>query len=295
VRVCVTGAAGFVASHLAERLLAAGHDVTGIDDMSSGRRENVPAGVRLVEGDIRHAGAVQAAMRGCDAVAHLAAIPSVPASLADPRSNVAVAVVGTLEVLEAARAAGASRVVFASSCAIYGDSDRPLHERAPLRPLSPYAAGKASAESLVTVWGSLGWLSTCSLRLFNVYGPRQSGAYGAVVPLFAEAARAGLPVRIDGDGQQRRSFVHVDDVARAFVLALESDATGPINVAGEQVSLLNLLTSLELETGVVIDREHGPARDGDVRTSAGLALRARLELDWRPEVSLDEGLRRLLA
>src|SRR5438105_5836675 len=255
-KVCVTGAAGFIGGHLAEALLAQGHEVVGLDDFSSGKRENAALlashpKFSLIEGSIADPGDVERAISGARWVFHLAAIPSVPVSMAEPVRTNAVNVGGTVNVLETARRSGAERVVLACSCAAYGDGpEQPKHERLEPRPMSPYAAQKVAGELYAQTYSRAYGLPCVALRFFNVYGPRQDpkSEYAAAIPRFATRLLAGQRPIVYGDGKQTRDFVHVSDVVRANLLAATSPrAVGEvINVAsGRSASLLELIALLK--------------------------------------------------
>ncbi|MDX2192926.1 MAG: NAD-dependent epimerase/dehydratase family protein [Gemmatimonadales bacterium] len=299
----VTGGAGFIGSHLVRRLLADGHRVAVLDDLSTGKRENlaeVAADVRLVVGDLRDAAACRDALAGCELVFHLAARGSVPRSLADPLGTHDVNVNGTVTLLEAARAAGARRVVFASSSSAYGDTPTlPKVETMEPLPRSPYAASKLSAEQYVLAWARGGLLEGVALRYFNIFGPRQdpAGPYAAVIPRWMQAARDGGVATVLGDGGQTRDFTYVDNAVEANVLA----ATRPADAvsgwvmncgAGARTSLLELLASIEAAAGRPVRREHAPSRAGDVRDSLASLERARERLGYAPSVDVGEGIRR---
>lgn len=305
MKACVTGGAGFIGSHLVDRLLAAGHEVVVLDNLSTGSRANLEgAGARLtlLEGDLRDPAAVAAAVAGCEVVFHQAALAAVARSVDNPVEVHEVNVVGTLHLLEACRAAGVRRVVFASSSSVYGDTPTlPKREDAPLRPRSPYAATKAAGEGLMQAWHATYGLETVVLRYFNVYGPRQSprSQYAAVVPRFVAAVRAGEAPVIYGDGQQTRDFTWVGDVVHALELAASAPGAagaGPINLGGgERVSVLSLAQRVARAAGREVAPRHEPARAGDVRDSLADTARARALLGWVPRTSLDEGLARLVA
>ncbi len=304
-KVCVTGAAGFIGGHLAEALLRQGHEVAGLDDFSSGRRENAALlarhpGFRLIEGSIADPQATRRALEGAAWVFHLAAIPSVPLSMAEPARTSAVNVGGTLNVLEAARASGARRVVLACSCAAYGDGpEQPKHESLPPRPMSPYAAQKIACELYAQTYTRAYGLPCVALRFFNVYGPRQDpkSEYAAAIPRFATRLLSGQRPIVFGDGLQTRDFVHVSDVVRANLLAAESaQAPGEvINVAsGRSASLLQLIAALGEAVGpdaAHLAIEHQPPRAGDLRESSADISKARALLGYEPRVALEEGLR----
>ncbi|MCX8068535.1 MAG: NAD-dependent epimerase/dehydratase family protein [Anaerolineae bacterium] len=298
----VTGGAGFIGSHLVEALVARGHTVRVLDNFSTGRLENLAAvldRIEVVTGDVRDPCVVREAARGTDVVAHLAAVVSVQASLEDPRTTMAVNVEGTLNVLEAARTAGA-RVLFASSAAVYGDHTvLPLEEDLSPRPLSPYAASKAAGEALCRAYHAAFGLSTLSLRFFNVYGPRQDprSPYSGVISIFVDRMQRGLPPVVYGDGLQTRDFVYVADVVEAVIRAGErgrSDGLA-LNVArGEEIRILDLIALLNgiLSTG--LEPVFAPPRAGEVYRSAGSPRRLESVLGWRPQVDLKEGLTRLV-
>jgi nucleoside-diphosphate-sugar epimerase len=303
-KVCVTGAAGFIGGHLAEALLRDGYEVRGLDDFSSGKRENAALlskypGFSLIEGSIADEAAVRRAVEGSIRVFHLAAIPSVPLSMAEPERTNAVNVGGTLNVLEAARKAGVVRVVLACSCAAYGDGpEQPKHEGLIPRPLSPYAAQKIACELYAQTYTRACGLPCVALRFFNVYGPRQDpkSEYAAVIPRFATRLLAGQRPIVFGDGLQTRDFVHVSDVVRANLLAAASErAPGEvINVAsGRSSSLIDLIAALRQVIGpaaVTLPIEHQAPRAGDLRESSADISKARSLLGYEPVVRLEEGL-----
>ena len=302
-RALVTGGAGFIGSHLVEALVDDGWRVRVLDDFSSGCEQNLEARrgcIEVLRGDVRDEAAVREAVDGADAVFHQAARVSVPRSRADPLESHAVNATGTLGVLEAARAAGVRRVVFASSCAVYGDRHRPpLAEDLWPDPRSPYAVQKWIGETYCRLYTEQRGLETVALRYFNVFGPRQDadGAYAAVIPRFGEACLRGAAPRVVGDGEQTRDFVFVADVVRANQLA--ADAPGAsgrcLNVAtGRATSVLELLEQIRALTGARAQAIHEPARPGDVRHSAGDLLRAEEVLGFRPTHTLRQGLERLL-
>ena len=302
MKVLVTGGAGFIGSHVADRLVAAGREVRVLDNFSSGRRENLDGAARdaeIVAADVRDADALRAAAAGCDAVIHHAALVSVPASIADPLASHEINARGTLNVLLAAREAGAGRFVFASSAAIYGPAaEPPNREDAAPAPISPYGADKLAGEAYCSaMWGAFG-LETVVLRYFNVFGPRQDpgSEYAAVIPRFAQAFHARRPPTIYGDGEQSRDFVFVEDVARANLLALEAPAAGLVaNIArGEAVTLNRVVAELRDLTGRDLDPVHEDPRPGDIRHSAAAVAVAERDLGFRPERSLGEGLRAVL-
>ncbi len=300
----VTGGAGFIGSHLVEALVRDGDRVRVFDDFSSGTMENLGAvgdRVEIVRGDIRDGAAVRAAMHGVTYVLHQAALRSVERSVDDPVSSDAVNVHGTLQVLEAARAAGVRRVVYASSSSVYGNAAvLPKREEGAATPISPYAVSKLAAEHYCRVYSELYGLETVSLRYFNVFGPRQSpeSRYAAVIPLFIRAAWQGEPLEVHGDGEQSRDFTYVDNVVLASRLActVPGVAGEVFNVAcGERHSLLEIVAFLEDFVGHPLARRHVPARRGDVRHTEASIERIATRLGYRATVSFAEGMRRTCA
>ena len=300
-RILVTGGAGFIGSHLVQRCVALGARVRVFDDLSTGRLENlagVEDSVELERGDVRDAAALARAARGCEVLFHLAARASVAAAQDDPAGAHEVNAGGALHALLAARAAGARRLVFASTCALYGDGAAEVqHEDAPPRPGSTYAIQKLCGELYCREFALRFGLPCAALRLFNVYGPRQDprGAYAAVVPRFLAAARAREPLSIFGDGEQSRDFVYVGDVVHALLAAAEAPGAGqgaPLNVgSGRALRIRELCDALEALLGRRLERVHAAVRPGDVRHSRASLERARTELGWSPEVEIAEGLR----
>ena len=304
MKVLVTGAGGFIGSHVVDRLLADGHEVRALDNFTTGRRENldaVVADVDLVEGDIQSYERAHTAVRGCDVVLHQAALPSVPRSVLDPLTSNASNVIGTLNLLLAARDSGVRRVVLASSSSVYGaNPELPKHEALQTRPMAPYAVAKLAAEGYAQSFSEVYGLDTVVLRYFNVFGPRQDprSEYAAVIPKFISAAFEGSTPVIFGDGEQTRDFTYVDNVVQANLLAMAvAAATGRVfNVAfGESVTLNRLVELIGELSGRELSVEYAPARPGDVRHSRADITRARSELGYHPEVDLAEGLRRTIA
>ena len=298
---CVTGGAGFIGSHLCDALVAAGATVRVIDDLSNGQRENLaPLGdaVTLIEASILDADAMASAAEGCHVIFHQAAAASVPASIRDPEKYYRVNVTGTLGVLEAARAAGITRVVSASSSSVYGDQpESPKIESMRLDPLSPYAASKAAGEHLVRSHALCYDLTCVSLRYFNIFGPRQrpDSPYAAVLPKFATSlARSETPV-IYGDGQQTRDFTHVSNAVHANLLAGCVDAPlrgEAMNVAaGRSRTVIELLNAVAACLNVEPKHETADARLGDVLHSLASIEVAENLLGYEVVVPFDEGLR----
>lgn len=291
----VTGGAGFIGSNLVDALIADGHTVAILDNLTTGARANLNPDARLHEVDVRDEAAVESAFveRPPDLVLHLAAQIDVRRSVTAPAFDAGVNVGGTAVLLEASRRHGVRRFVLASTGgALYGDADAiPTRETAPLAPMSPYGAGKAAAESYCALYARLHGLSTASLRLANVYGPRQDprGEAG-VVALFCAARLDGRSATVFGDGSQTRDYVFVSDVVAAFVAAARSSATGAFNIGtGVETSVLELASVLDL--AVV----HAPERLGEVRRSCLDAAAARAALSWSSGTALAAGVQRTLA
>lgn len=298
-RYLVTGGAGFIGSHLAEALVALGHQVRVLDNFATGKRENLAhlkGRIELVEADIRDLEAVREAMEGVEVVFHQAALPSVPRSLKDPLTTHQVNATGTLHVLLAAREAGVRRLVYASSSSVYGDTpELPKREDLPPRPKSPYAASKLAGEHYCQAYWSGYGLETVCLRYFNVFGPRQDpgSPYAAAIPLFASALLDGGLVRVYGTGDQTRDFTYVANVVQANLLAAAARGAGGTvcNIAcGQQTSILALLSTLGELMGCAPRVQFDPPRPGDVKHSLADLSRASRILGYRPTTSLREGL-----
>lgn len=304
MRALVTGGAGFIGSHIVRRLLATGHEVRVVDNLSTGRLANldeVIGDVEFFELDIRDADALRTAVSGCDAVIHLAALPSVPRSIADPSASHEANATGTLNVLNAAREGGATRVVAASSSSIYGAA-RELPKREEMRPLpiSPYAVSKLAAESYCRSFSEVYEIEAVALRYFNVFGPRQdpSSEYAAVIPKFIRAFRLGEPPVIFGDGEQSRDFTYVENVVNANMAAIIVPGIGGrvYNIAcGAGVTLNEIAEKLRDEIGADVEPTHGPDRLGDVRHSLADISAAQADLGYEPTVTLEEGIRRTVS
>ena len=304
VRALVTGGAGFIGSNLVDALLARGDEVTVVDDLSTGKRENldgaVAAGAELVESDIRDAAAMADVFGRAapEAVFHMAAQIDVRKSAADPAFDARINVEGTINVLEAARAAGVSRVVNTSTGgAIYGEGRiLPAPEDHPVAPEAPYGQSKHAAEGYCELFRRLHGVPAVSLRYGNVYGPRQDplGEAG-VIAIFCGRLVAGERPIVFGDGLQTRDYVHVGDVVAANLAVAESDAYGAINIGtGVETSVLDLVEALApLATGP-FEPEHQPERPGEVRHIALDCTRAREKLGWEARIGLSEGLAQTL-
>jgi UDP-glucose 4-epimerase len=300
-RALVTGGGGFIGSHLVERLLAGGAEVRVLDNFATGSRANLGDAldeIELIEGDIQSYERVHNAIRGCELVFHQAALPSVPRSIQDPLTSTNTNVIGTLNVLLAARDAGVRRVVYASSSSVYGSSrELPKREHQPALPIAPYAVSKLAGEGYCRSFSSVYGLETLSLRYFNVFGPRQDplSDYAAVIPRFISAFLEDEAPVVFGDGEQSRDFTYVDNAVDATLRAAEADGVvGQVfNVAcGERTTLNALLAELERLTGKQFEARHAEARPGELRDSLADISRARESLEYQPSVDVREGLRR---
>lgn len=291
--VLVTGGAGFIGSHLTERLLNDGNKVTVIDNLSTGKRENIDPRAEFFECDILDFETIQPFFKEKEVVFHVAAIPSVPRSIENPKASFEANIMGTLHVLLAARDSGVRRVVYSASSSAYGNQERlPLQESFAPNPLSPYALSKFVGEQLCRQFTNLYGLDTISLRYFNVYGPRMNeGAYAAVVATFLKQHKAGKPLTICGDGNQRRDFTYISDVVEANVRGMSAKSGGGevVNIgAGDSHSIHDVS---ELVGGEVV---YLPERPGEIRESLADIAKAKKILNWEPKVSLKEGIQILL-
>lgn len=300
----VTGGAGFIGSHICEEALRRGWSVRVIDNLSTGKRENLShlAGpLEFIEADISEPDGVMEAARDVEVIFHLGALVSVPQSCEDPHLSARSNDLGTLNVFEAARVNGARRVIHSSSAAVYGPNTAPPHhEELSPDPVTPYAAHKLLGEHYGRFYAATHGLEAVSLRYFNVYGPRQdpSSPYSGVISIFADRLRSGAPITIFGDGGQTRDFVYVADVVRANFLAAGCDgAVGfSANVAtGSAVTVNHLLQTMARTLGVEANPAYGETRTGDIRDSFAAVGKARELLGFKAEVSLEEGLEKLLS
>jgi nucleoside-diphosphate-sugar epimerase len=300
VSVLVTGGAGFIGSNLVHELAAAGQTVRVLDDFSTGRRGNLAGlngNVEVVEGDVRDQRTVRVAVAGAEVVYHLAALPSVARSVADPRASHSVNAEGTLNILLAARDAGVRRLVYASSSSVYGDTPvLPKHEEMPVSPRSPYAAAKLAGEAYCRAFAHVSSLDTVSLRFFNVFGPRQdpTSQYAAVVPRFITRMLAGRPAEVTGDGRQTRDFTFVANVVQACRLAATAgpEASGEAMNIGcnDRITVLGLAELVSDLLGKSIEPLFVPARVGDVRDSQAAIDKAARLIGYRPLVTVRDGL-----
>lgn len=296
MNVLVTGGAGFIGSHLTDALVS-DHDVTVLDDFSSGSRGNVHPSATVVEGDIRDERRLDRAARDADVIFHEAASVSVDRSIEDPEGSHGINVEATLATLEAARREDA-RCVLASSAAIYGHPERiPIDESAPKSPASPYGIEKLSVDHYARVYEDLYGLPTVALRYFNAYGPRQTASdYSGVISVFLEQARAGRPITVHGNGSQTRDFVHVDDVVRANLLAMETDHVGEAyNVGtGRAISIEDLARAVREAADSDSEIVHTEPRKGDIERSRADIGKARSMLGYEPTTALEDGLATLV-
>jgi UDP-glucose 4-epimerase len=302
MKVLITGGAGFIGSHLVEQLLATGNSVRVLDNLSTGKRANLPTHAQLefIQGDIRDRNLVIDAVRGVQAIVHLAAVASVQASVDDPTGTHETNFDGTLHLLEAARQEPVRRFLYASSAAVYGDNTRlPLVEDEVLNPLSPYAADKLAGEYYLRFYHAKFGIETTAFRFFNIFGPRQdpSSPYSGVISIFVERVSHAEPVTVFGDGQQTRDFVYVGDLVKLLTQSLVRTETAGrvINVGrGKQCSLLDLLTALEQLTGKPVERKFAAARLGDIVHSCADVTRLVRLLGEAPQTDIVTGLGEIL-
>ncbi|KRF43252.1 GDP-mannose 4,6-dehydratase [Terrabacter sp. Soil811] len=297
MRLLITGGAGFIGSNLARLALQSGHEVTVLDDFSTGYRENVDdIDVRLVEGSVADRDATDDAVTGADAVVHLGALGSVPRSIVDPVASHLANATGTLTLLESARAAGVSHVSCASSSSVYGMNPAlPKHEREWVRPMSPYAVTKLATEQYTLCYQQAYGMDTLAFRFFNVYGPRQRAGhvYAAVIPVFLDALMRGEALPINGDGSNSRDFTYVGTVCKVLLDAAERRVTHPepVNLAfGTNTTLLELVSRIEHAAGTTAEVVHREPRAGDVKHSQADNTSLRTLFPDVSPVSLNEGL-----
>ncbi|MBI2806380.1 MAG: SDR family oxidoreductase [Planctomycetes bacterium] len=302
MRYClVTGGAGFIGSHLVEHLVAGGWKVRVLDNLSTGKANNLShlaSRIDFIQGSINDFSILKPAVAGCEVVFHLAALPSVARSLVDPMTTHDVCATGTLSVLDAARQMGVRRVVYAASSSAYGGTPGALRvETDPIAPLSPYASSKLAGELYCQSFTNVYGLETARLRFFNVFGPRQDARspYTGVIALFIAAMLEGKRPIVQGDGLQSRDFTYVENAVQAVVNAADApDASGKVyNIGnGETTTILDLVRRLNEILGADLVPIHAPARAGDVRHSKADISLARRDLKYNPQVSFVEGLRR---
>ena len=302
-QVLITGGAGFIGSHTADTLLAQGFAVRVLDNFSNGTHANLnPSALAdgrlsFIGGDVRDSATVDAAVKGMDAVMHLAAQVSVPRSVADPVESSTHNIAGFLNVLDAVRRHKIPRMVYASSAAVYGVPEAlPLSEASTAKPLSPYGLEKLINDQYAALYLGLYGVSSVGMRYFNVYGPRQDpkSPYAGVISKFADGLEGANPLRVFGDGSQTRDFIYVGDVARANALALQGDVTGVLNVGtGTSVTLLELIDAMKEAFGKPAQVRHEPPATGDIAHSATNPARLQQTLGWQPATPFVQGLRAL--
>jgi UDP-glucose 4-epimerase len=301
MKTLVTGGAGFIGSNIVGLLVRQGHEVTVLDNLQSGYRQNLDPypRVRFVEGDVRDAAAVTRCAAGAEVIFHLAASVGNTRSIENPIADSQINVLGTLNVLEAARHGGTRKVVFSSSAGIFGElKTLPIREDHPVEPDSPYGASKLGAEKLCLAYAKLYPLEAVCLRYFNVYGVNQRfDAYGNVIPIFAHRMLHGEPVVIFGDGEQTRDFINVRDVAEAnYRAGMSRGVSGAFNLGSATRVTINRLVEMMIEAcGIRPMVQFGPPRKGDVRDSLADVSAARKALGFDPTVTLEAGLKEYLA
>jgi UDP-glucose 4-epimerase len=304
MKYIVTGGAGFIGSHIVEELARQKHEVVILDNLFSGKRENIQPflekkNVTFVQGSITDISVLKKIFEGADGIFHEGAIASVPRSIANPLATNEANVTGTLNVLIAARDCNVRKVLFASSSSVYGDTPTlPKHENMTPAPLSPYAVSKLTGEHYLRVFSEVFRLKTVSLRYFNVFGPRQDpkSEYAAVIPKFITKILGHESPTVYGDGGQTRDFTYVKDVVQANIRAMESDAEGVFNVAYGQRIDLNELAAVVMEiTGITVPLIYEPPRAGDVRDSLADIRRAQDAFGYAPEYTVKKGLKETVA
>ena len=300
MKILVTGGAGFIGSHLVDLLLTQNHQVVVLDNLSTGKLDNLPAAsdaLQIEVGDICSTQTVDRAISGCDAIVHLAAVASVQASVEDPCATHQVNLVGTLNLLEAARKNNIKRFVYASSAAVYGNTEEiPVAECTRLKPLTPYAADKLAGEYYIDFYRRQYGLKPIIFRFFNIFGPRQdpSSPYSGVISIFLQRAIDGQPVNVFGDGEQTRDFVYVTDLVRLLEQAVSTskNITEPMNVGNsEQTSLNQLLAAIQEFSEKQLEINYYAPRPGDIRHSCADNRRVKEQMSYRREYSVAEGLK----
>ena len=294
-KILVTGGTGFIGSHLVDALIKKGHEVLVIDNLTTGKRENINPGAKFFELDLRDFQKIKPVFEGVDFVFHAAALPRVPFSIEKPRESNEVNVGGTLNALVASKEAGVKKFIYSSSSSVYGNQEElPVKENMRCSPLSPYALQKYVGELYCKVFSEIYKLATVSLRYFSVYGPRQpkKGAYVQVISIFLTQKKEGKPLTITEDGKQTRDFSHVSDVVRANLLAMESNKVGKgevINIGAGRNYTINELA--EFFGGKI---KYIPPRLGDIRHNLADITRAKELLGWEPKIKLEDGIKELL-
>ena len=303
-KILVTGGAGFIGSHLILELLKRKHSVVVFDNLCSGKISNLKEiseknGFEFIEGDIRDESKLKAAFKGVDSVVHLAALIDITASMTNPAATNDVNVTGTLNVLQEAARCKVRKLVFASSTAVYGDTQTlPINENVNVNPISPYAASKLAGEAYCKAFAGSYGLSTVVLRFFNVYGPRsEKSPYCGVITKFLQQANKGEALNIFGDGKQTRDFINVKDIVEALILALEAHEVGGeiFNICtGIPTSINDLARAVQVATRKDLKITHAPAREGEIRFSYGDPSKATQKLHFKAKVSLSEGISSLI-
>ena len=303
-KILITGGAGFIGSHLTDLLLEKGNFVRVLDNFSSGKLENLPSGnidLEIQTGDTRNRDEVAKAVKGMDAVIHLAAVASVQASVDDPDATHGSNFLGTLNLLEGCKKEKIKRFLYASSAAIYGDvATLPVSEDTPANPLTPYAADKLAGEYYLDFYRRQHGLEPGIFRFFNVFGPRQdpSSPYSGVISIFADRSLSNQPVTVFGDGKHTRDFIYVQDLTRILLQALMTDSleTGPVNVGnGQQTSINEIIDTLGQIQQQKLTVTYTPSRLGDIKYSVADISRLKSRFAFKPAVSLKQGLKNLLA
>lgn len=294
-KILVTGGAGFIGSNLVDALIKKGHEVLIIDNLSTGKRENINPRAKFFELDLKNYDKIQPIFKGVDFVFHEAALPRIPLSIEKPQESNDINITGTLNVLVAARDAGVKRLIYAASSSALGSNDKiPMKEDSQCYPLNPYSLQKYVGELYCKIFSNIYGLPTVALRYFNVYGSRQprEGSYIPLIGVFMTQKKKGEKLTITGDGKQTRDFTHVSDVVRANILAMESDKVGRgevINIGGGHNHSVN-----EIAEMVGGDSLHVPARPGEMQNTLADIARAKELLNWSPEITLEEGIKKLL-
>src|SRR6056297_538343 len=299
-KILVTGGAGFIGSHLVDLLLAQGHQVVVLDNFSTGKLNNLPSAdsaLSVINGDIRCHATVEQASTGCDAIVHLAAVASVQASVDDPCSTHQVNLVGTLNLLEAAKKQGIERFIYASSAAVYGDTQElPVSEVTQLKPLTPYAVDKLAGEYYIDFYRRQYDLKPVIFRFFNIFGPRQdpSSPYSGVISIFLQRALVEQPITVFGDGEQTRDFVYVADLVKLLEQSVTTSKTivEPMNVGnGKQTTLNQLLAAIQDFSSHPLDISYDNPRPGDIRHSCADNQRIKEQMNFCHEYPIAEGLK----
>ncbi len=295
MKTLVTGGAGFIGSHLTDRLIEQGHEVVVIDNLSSGKREYVNQKAEFFELDVRDFEKIKPLFNGIDFVFHLAAVPRIPLSIKEPLMTNNINITGTLNVLLASNEAGVKRVIYTSSSSVYGNqSEMPMTENMFCKPLNPYALQKYVGELYCKIFSEIYKLPTVSLRYFNVYGPRQpkEGTYAPVIGKFLKQKKQGLALTVTGDGEQTRDFTHVTDVVRANILAMESGGVGNgevINIGAGRNYTIN-----EIARMIGGEIKYIPLPPGEMRDTLADISKVKELLGWEPKIELEQGIKELL-